>query len=160
MIMETFFDQSKKYSYSICIHSGDGPDINIVDYKAPPKNRNQYLKILQKMQVHSEYCSSGDSTVKALELAVNEVTNEEADDYFVFLVSDANLKRYGIHPKTLSDIINKNKKVNTFCIFLASFQDEADQIVKQLPVNKSFVCLNTKELPAIFKKIFTNVVDN
>jgi hypothetical protein len=33
--------------------------------------------------------------------ALEIVTKKEADDYFVFLVSDANLRRYGIAPEAL-----------------------------------------------------------
>jgi hypothetical protein len=61
------------------------------------------------MIAHSEYCSSGDSTVEALQCAIYNVTKEEADDYFVFGVSDANLARYGIRPQQLSDALLKVK---------------------------------------------------
>lgn len=72
----------------------------------------------------SEYCASGDHTLLAAEKAIKEVrkktisdyaltfltvfllllqvVKEEADDYFVFLVSDANLGRYDITPEDLS----------------------------------------------------------
>ena len=39
---------------------------------------------------------SGDSTLEATEAAIQDVLSEEADDHFVFLLSDANLRRYGI----------------------------------------------------------------
>ena len=46
-----------------------------------------------------KHCSSGDHTAKAIRDGVRRVTAAGADDYFVFVVSDANLDRYGIHPK-------------------------------------------------------------
>lgn len=42
---------------------------------------------------HSRSCPSGDNSLEAAKLAVKEVVAEEGDDYFVFLLSDANLGR-------------------------------------------------------------------
>ena len=50
------------------------------------------------MIAHSEYCANGDNTLAALSVARQSIVKEEADDYFVFLVSDANLDRYDIKP--------------------------------------------------------------
>lgn len=52
---------------------GDGPEMMIVEYGKPPQNRKERLKVLRKMSAHSEYCSSGDSTLEAIHLAVNDV---------------------------------------------------------------------------------------
>lgn len=37
-------------------------------------------------------------------------------------VSDANLARYGIEPATLGKALQKDPRVNAYCIFLASLQ--------------------------------------
>mmetsp|Transcript_1455 Transcript_1455/g.5161 ORF Transcript_1455/g.5161 Transcript_1455/m.5161 type:complete len:997 (-) Transcript_1455:61-3051(-) len=158
MITESFQGYENKYSYSIVGHSGDGPSIPFVDYGRPPRTANERLKLMMKMKVHTEYCASGDSTLEALRLAVKNVVSEEADDYFVFLVSDANLQRYGIEPRQLASVMASDQRVHSFCIFLASLQDEAQQISRQLPVGKGFVCLDTSALPSIFKQIFANSV--
>ncbi len=44
---------------------------------------------------------SGDYTLTATELAIRELEKEEADEHFVIVVSDANLRRYGISPRTV-----------------------------------------------------------
>ena len=41
---------------------------------------------------HAATCRSGDTTLVAGEDAIEAVVAEPADDYFVFLVSDANLQ--------------------------------------------------------------------
>ena len=75
------------------------------------------LKVILKMTAHSQYCYSGDTTLEATAAAVRSVAErgggsdgggggggggggEEGaeDDAFVFVVSDANLRRYGIAP--------------------------------------------------------------
>jgi von Willebrand factor A domain-containing protein 8 len=113
-------------------------------------------------------------------MAIKNVVKEEADDYFVILVSDANLRRYNIAPETISNIMKSNEvciftnrssgikpeydntnsnhkqKVNCFVIFIASLVEEAEVITKELPRGKSFVCLDTSSLPSIFKQIFNS----
>ena len=89
----------------------DGPHIPFVDYDKPPSGPKERLKVLEKMKVHTEYCSSGDSTVEALRLGIKYVVEKEADDYFVFLVSDANLSRYDISPRELTDWMNSDKVI-------------------------------------------------
>ncbi len=46
----------------------------------------------------SALASAGDHTLEATQIAVREVVKQEADDYFVVVVSDANFRRYGINP--------------------------------------------------------------
>jgi hypothetical protein len=53
-----------------------------------------------------EYCASGDKTVEALQCAIREVVAEPADDYFVFLVSDANLRRYNVNPDAIARLMS------------------------------------------------------
>jgi hypothetical protein len=86
MIMEAFHGFEYKYQYSIVGHSGDGPEVPLVEYGKPPENRMERLKILKKMIAHSEYCANGDNTVPAIQQAVDNVASVEADDYFVFAV--------------------------------------------------------------------------
>ncbi len=122
--------------------------------------------------------------MQALEVAIDRVLAEEGDDYFVFLLSDANLGRYptralfacacvrvcvccslrrwgagryGIPPKEIGKLITgaTEKKVNSYVIFIASFHDEADRWRRDLPVGRSYLCLDTAKLPYIMKQIFT-----
>eukprot|EP01114_Cavostelium_apophysatum_P013070 TRINITY_DN3086_c0_g1_i2.p1 TRINITY_DN3086_c0_g1~~TRINITY_DN3086_c0_g1_i2.p1 ORF type:complete len:1142 (-),score=300.99 TRINITY_DN3086_c0_g1_i2:601-3708(-) len=154
MIMESFHGFEHKYSYSIVGHSGDGPEIPLVDYGKAPSNRQQRMKVLQRMVAHSEHCQNGDTTVEAIQKAVKNVAEVEADDYFVFAISDANLKRYGISVRDLSSSLTKDPKVSAFCVFIASVNEEADQLRLLLPVGKAFTCLDTSKLPGLSKQIF------
>jgi hypothetical protein len=155
MIMESFAGFENKFDFCIMGHSGDSPEIPFVEFGKPPKDRKERLKVLQKMVAHSQYCMSGDYTVEAVNRAIKRVADQEADDYFVFVVSDANLERYNIDPKRLGKQLVADKRVKANAIFIASFADEAERILKDLPQGRGFVCLDTTELPKLFKKIFT-----
>jgi hypothetical protein len=52
------------------------------------------LKILQKMVAHSEYCTTGDSTLEAINRSIENVKNQRGqfDDRFVFVISDGKKK--------------------------------------------------------------------
>jgi hypothetical protein len=67
---------------------------------------------------HSEYCSSGDSSLEALREGVKKVAEQEADDYFVLLISDANLSRYGVDPAEFGLELARNVQVNAFALFM------------------------------------------
>ncbi len=71
MIMESLQGFEQKFSYSIVGHSGDSPEIPLVEYDKPPKNAKERLQVLEKMSAHSQYCSSGDTTVQATQWAVS-----------------------------------------------------------------------------------------
>ena len=79
---------------------------------------------------------------------------EEASDYFVFVVSDANFQRYGIRPSEVAAAMTHDPNVKTFCIFIASLWNEAQKYCQHLPVGQSFVCLDPKDLPNILRQIF------
>ena len=49
-------------------------------------------------------------------------------------------------------------RVHAHAIFLASLGDEAAQIQTHLPPGKGRVCLDTAELPTVFKRIFSSSV--
>ncbi|EQC29691.1 hypothetical protein SDRG_12691 [Saprolegnia diclina VS20] len=156
MVMEAFAGFEAKVEYAIMGHSGDAPAIPFVAFNEPPADRKQRLQVLQKMLAHSQYCSSGDHTVHAIHDAVRSVTNADGDEYFVFVVSDANLDRYGIHPKVLGRELAADSRVNAHAIFIASFADEATRILSHLPPGHGHVCLDTSDLPRVFKRIFTS----
>ena len=58
--------------------------------------------MLNRMLNHASYCISGDNTVQAVTTAIKDVVKEEADDYFVVVLSDANLHQYNISPTTIA----------------------------------------------------------
>uniref|UniRef100_K3W7I1 VWFA domain-containing protein n=1 Tax=Globisporangium ultimum (strain ATCC 200006 / CBS 805.95 / DAOM BR144) TaxID=431595 RepID=K3W7I1_GLOUD len=160
MIMESFAGFENKFDYCIMGHSGDSPDIPFVDFGHPPADRKERLKILQKMVAHTQYCSSGDHTVEAIDHAVKRIVEEDGDDYYVFVVSDANLERYNIHPKRMGQKLIADSRVKAHAIFIASFANEAARILRDLPQGRGHVCLDTTDLPLTFKKIFTSAFGN
>ncbi|KAE8883184.1 von Willebrand factor A domain-containing protein 8 [Phytophthora fragariae] len=156
MIMESFAGFERELDYCIMGHSGDSPEIPFVEFGAPPKDRKERLRVLQKMVAHTQYCRSGDHTVEAVERGVQRVAALEGDDRFVFVVSDANLERYGIEPRYLGRKLVSEPGVQAHALFIASFADEADRIRRELPAGRGHVCLDTSDLPRMFKQIFTS----
>lgn len=80
---------------------------------------------LQTMHEHSQFCMSGDHTLEGTEHAIKDITTEEADEYFVIILSDANLSRYGINPARFAQILTSDPQVNAFAIFIGSLGDQA-----------------------------------
>jgi hypothetical protein len=156
LLMEALAPFPHKYAWSLVGHSGDGPVIKFVDYNEPPADPAQRLQVIQKMWAHSQYCYSGDCTLEATELAISNVLAEEADDRFVFLLSDANLRRYGIQPEELGQVLTMDKRVNAFAVFIAGGK-EAVRVAQALPFGRGFVCSDTSKLPATLKDMFTAV---
>jgi hypothetical protein len=163
MIMEALSgdELSRKYHYSIVGHSGDDCAIPLgADFGAPPPTAKERYALVKKMVAHSEYCSSGDNSLEGLKHAVKSVSAAEADDYFVLLVSDANLSRYGIDPAEfgaeLTRCATSATPVNAFALFIASFDGEAEAMRRSLPLGKAFVTFDTAELPKVFQQIFSS----
>ncbi len=55
------------------------------------------------------------------------ITDEEADEHFVIVLSDANLDRYGIRPRHFADVLTSNEDVNAYVIFIGSLGDQANR---------------------------------
>eukprot|EP00949_MAST-11_sp_MAST-11-sp1_P001342 g1342.t1 len=145
---------SKKMVYSIVGHSGDGPAHMLVDRQSPPENKKEQLQVLQRMVAHSQFCMSGDHTVEAVEVAVEQLAREnDAEEKRVVMVSDANLQRYGISPDELAEKLTANEDVDARAIFIASLGDEADRITQSLPRGQAHVCMDTGNLPEIFQRM-------
>jgi MoxR-like ATPase len=140
------------FSYSIVGHSGDDPEIKLVEYGKEPKDDKERLAVLRAMMAHSQYCSSGDFTVEAIQKAVEEVTKVEADEHIVIAISDANMDRYGISTDSLKRALHSDKAA-THLIMVGSLGDEAAKIRKALPAHKAFICMNPKSLPEIVSSI-------
>ncbi|KAJ3126154.1 von Willebrand factor A domain-containing protein 8 [Physocladia obscura] len=101
LIMESFKSFEHKFQYRISGHSGDGPNAEFVLERKYPKNEKDMFGILNKMSNHAKFCISGDTTIAAVETAIKEIAKEEADDYFVLILSDANITQYNIRPEEL-----------------------------------------------------------
>jgi hypothetical protein len=135
--------------------SGETHNIIFVDESTLPKNRKDRLEVIRHMYSHANFCMSGDNTLAAAIAAIEDVRKEEGDDYYVFLLSDANLSAYGVTPKTLAKAMLVDSKVNSYAIFIAA-ELAAEQMKKGMPVGHAHACLDTKDLPRIFKEIFAH----
>ena len=81
------------------------------------------------MIAHSQFCISGDNTLAATKHGINALAKEEADEYFVIMLSDANLDVYGIPPERLGNILTMDEKVNAYAIFIGSLGNQAQKYV-------------------------------
>lgn len=77
------------------------------------------------MHAHAQFCMSGDHTLEATEHAIREIAKEAADEYFVIVLSDANLERYGISSARFAQALTINPQVNAFTIFIGSLGNQA-----------------------------------
>lgn len=176
MIVMALKGFESKISYGVIGHSGSSAVIPLIDFDHPPHSPAEILKVVKQMQLHSEYCNSGDNTVASLQQALQIVRAKPADEYFVIAVSDANLSRNDIRPDDLRAVFQRyestsqgqshdqsggesqaTQAVQCFLIFIASLQNEAHKLQNLLPRDKSFVCFDSADLPMVFKRI---LVDN
>ncbi|XP_077393200.1 von Willebrand factor A domain-containing protein 8 isoform X1 [Festucalex cinctus] len=158
MVMEALESYEHKFKYDIMGHSGDGYDIELVRVDKVPKNNKQRLKVLKTMHAHSQFCMSGDYTLEGTAASIKELAREEADEHFVVVLSDANLERYGIRPERFAQVLTSDPQVNAFAIFIGSLGDQAERLQKTLPAGRSFVAMDTKQIPQILQQIFTSTM--
>ncbi|XP_069495477.1 von Willebrand factor A domain-containing protein 8 [Ambystoma mexicanum] len=158
MVMEAFENYEQKFKYDIFGHSGDGFNIELIKSDKVPKNNKERLAIIKTMHAHSQFCMSGDYTLEATEHAIRETAKEEADEYFVIVLSDANLERYGIPPSRFAQSLTTNPQVHAFAIFIGSLGDQAERLQRTLPAGRSFVAMDTKQIPQILQQIFTSTL--
>ncbi|KAF7665107.1 hypothetical protein LDENG_00155060 [Lucifuga dentata] len=158
MVMEALENYEQKFKYDIVGHSGDGYDIELVRADKVPKNNKQRLKVLKTMHAHAQFCMSGDYTLEGTQASIAELAREEADEHFVVVLSDANLERYGIRPERFAQALTSDPQVNAFAIFIGSLGDQAERLQKTLPAGRSFVAMDTKEIPQILQQIFTSTM--
>ena len=80
------------------------------------------------MYSHANQCFSGDNTLASAVKAVEHVKESPADDYMVFLLSDAMLAQYRVTPKNLADALLSDPMVNAYAIFVAE-ESTATQVL-------------------------------
>jgi von Willebrand factor A domain-containing protein 8 len=169
LVMESFDGMQDKFDYSIVGHSGDSRCIDLVPFGEPPANAKERVRLLQKMVAHSQFCESGDNTLAAIKQAMVDVipadrsSEDETGTALVIVISDANLERYGIRPRDLSQAMQTRTDKSAihskaYCIFIASLGDEAESIKRELPVGRAFVCMDSSELPAIVRNILSTEI--
>lgn len=158
LVMEAFDGYEEKFKYEIIGHSGEEFNIQFSPFKNPPKNNKEKLDVIKKMYAHSQFCMSGDNTLPATDHAIKTITDEDADEYFVVILSDANFDRYGISPVEFNNILISNPKVNAFSIFIGSLGNEANILLKQIPAGRAFMCFDSANITQILQKIFTSTL--
>ncbi|XP_070067126.1 von Willebrand factor A domain-containing protein 8 isoform X2 [Drosophila virilis] len=158
MVIEAFDGYEKKIAYDIVGHSGEGWDLPFVNMGSVPKNDKERFDIIRMMRAHSQFCWSGDNTVKAAREACTTLGAElNYDNGIVVVLSDANLARYRILPKDLAlSLACGEPKVKGYVIFIGSLAEEADKIKTEMPVGQSYVCMDLTKLPQILQQIFTS----
>lgn len=67
--------------------------------------------------------------MEATRTAIQQVTSEPGDEYFVVILSDANFSRYGIKPRSFASLMNSEPRVNVFAIFIGSLGDQANRYI-------------------------------
>lgn len=158
MLMEALRGFEQKFDYEICCHDGDHVITELVPFGKPPADEKERLKVVSKMLAASQFCGSGDNTLPAIEAACERVESSgPADDYFVFAFSDANFQRYGISSTALSNVLNRHRSVTAVCFFIATFEDEALAIAREMP-DRVKVCLDLKMLPAEIRQQFVSSI--
>lgn len=126
MVMEAFDGFETKIKYDIVGHSGEAVEIPFINVNNPPKDDKRRLETIKMMHAHSQFCWSGDHTLPATRNAVDSLAKEDCDEAIVVVLSDANLSRYGISPRNLNDLLQKQSpKVQAYVIFIGSLGDEA-----------------------------------
>ncbi|CAG8551939.1 10699_t:CDS:2 [Diversispora eburnea] len=150
--MESFKSFEHKFQYRIIGHSGDSPNIEFVKEDKYPRTEKEMFKVLTQMYTHSQFCLS-DNTLNATIQAIKEITKEDADDYFVVVLSDANITQYRINPEDIAKVLKSTEKVNSFMIFIGSLQDQAEKLKSNLG-SHAHVCMDNKDLPKVMKSIF------
>ncbi|KAF7330099.1 hypothetical protein MKEN_00274300 [Mycena kentingensis (nom. inval.)] len=159
MLMETFdrLSRKEKYVWDMYGHSGDGPDILLVDALNPPTEMKDRWKVVEKMNMIPQYAFAGDYTVEAIEKSVKNVGSFDADDWFVIAITDANFGRYMIKPEDIARAMNKNPKVHTALICIGEGA-EATWIPKVIP-GRGFRLMNTSDIPTVLRSILSTMVD-
>ena len=99
-----------KFDYAVRGHDGDSPIIPFVEFGHPPRTDADRLAVLEMLYYNVGSCGTGDHTEAAAQHAIREVLLQPADDYFVFLLSDANLADYGVSSRSLANILLAEKK--------------------------------------------------
>jgi von Willebrand factor A domain-containing protein 8 len=83
------------------------------------------------------------------------MSTRDADERLVFLLSDANLGRYGVSPEQLGETLRANPKVKAYAIFIAE-PVAAAWLAEQLPLGRGFAVGDVGKLPSVISAIFTS----
>ena len=89
------------------------------------------------MHAHSQFCWSGDNTLKATATAISTIRSESvpSQESYVIILSDANFSRYRISPVEYGRLLLSDPHVNVFAVFIGSLDDEATRLEEFLSLD-------------------------
>jgi MoxR-like ATPase len=145
-------------TFDLSGHSGDNAHIDLKRATDGRTSEQDAWRIVQTVAVHPQMCWSGDNTLEAASLATAQLhsqTMKAGDRGVVVLISDANLRRYGIAPSEVAALIERaaSKRVALHFLFIADFNDEAGTLTRQLPSGFAHVCRDVAQLPETLRAI-------
>ncbi|XP_013145286.1 PREDICTED: von Willebrand factor A domain-containing protein 8 [Papilio polytes] len=156
LVTEALRGHEARIRYDVFAHSGEESALELVKVDRPPENEKQRLQIIRTMHAHAQFCWSGDNTLPAAKHAIAALADEDADEAIVIILSDANLRRYGIPPESLGAILTSEPRVQAHVIFIGSLGDEANTLLRRLPSGHAHVCMEVASLPHILQQIFAS----
>ncbi|XP_023941851.1 von Willebrand factor A domain-containing protein 8 [Bicyclus anynana] len=156
LLTEALRGYEARIRYDMLAHSGEEHALELVRVGRVPESEKERLQIIRTMHAHAQFCWSGDNTLAATKHAISTLANEDADEAIVLILSDANLRRYGIAPEHLGTILTSDPRVQAHVIFIGSLGDEANTLLRKLPVGHAHVCMEVSSLPHIMQQIFAS----
>ncbi|KAH9046612.1 AAA domain-containing protein [Lactarius hengduanensis] len=159
MLMESFnvLSRKDKYAWDMYGHSGDEPEIPLVKVGDSVEEVSERWAVAQKMKYITQYTFSGDSTVAAIEKAVDEVAAFDGDDHFVIALTDANFGQYRITSADLGRVMNRHPKVKTALICICE-DSEAAWVKRHFP-GRAFLVTNSADIPKVLRGFLSTMVD-
>ncbi|KAH8990895.1 AAA domain-containing protein [Lactarius hatsudake] len=159
MLMESFnvLSRKDKYAWDMYGHSGDEPEIPLVKVGDSVEEVSERWAVAQKMKYVTQYTFSGDSTVAAIEKAVDEVAAFDGDDHFVIALTDANFGQYRITSADLGRVMSRHPKVKTALICICE-DSEATWVKRHFP-GRAFLVTNSADIPKVLRGFLSTMVD-
>lgn len=156
MVMEAFQGMQQKFAVQLLGHSGAGViDLSSDVYSLSPHAR---CGLIQRVASHAGSAPAGDSSLQALEKAIeHSLTVPDADDRLVIVFSDARLGRYSITPEQLVQYLQQDPRVTAYIVFIAEPQ-VSEWFSRSVPNGRALSCLEPGQLPQILKTILTPAV--
>ena len=152
LLMEALRGFEHKYEYSLTAHSGASACVPLVTAGQPPASAEERARVVERLLGHAASCGSGDHSLEAARLAIEQLAGREADERLVFLLSDANLGRYDVSPEELGSVLRAHPKVGAYAIFVAE-PGAAEWLATELPFGRGFSVQDTAKLPNTIKEI-------
>ena len=123
-----------------------------------PRTEAERFGVVRRMNAHTQFTDSGDNTLEAAERAIREIVSKPADEYCVFLLSDANLEAYGIGGRQLTRIMQLDPRVRVFVLFIGSLGDQAERLCRDTPPGHCRAVLDTSSIPRVVRECLMTVV--